>query len=86
MTSKPDENAASQLLNPNGGRQKSLTVSEIKDHPAYQHLEWKLPAITVGYCTVARNRRGGPFRLYHELHGNGPRRILVSDTALLPRR
>lgn len=54
-----------------------LTVAEIKAHPAYGHLDWKLPPTDAGHCEVARGRRGGPFKVYYEVHGRGPTRILV---------
>ncbi|RMZ84041.1 hypothetical protein DV737_g1325, partial [Chaetothyriales sp. CBS 132003] len=54
-----------------------LTTAELTAHPAYKHLDWKLPASREGYVTVAEGRRGGPFKVWYELHGKGPTRLVL---------
>ncbi|RMZ91319.1 hypothetical protein DV736_g1435, partial [Chaetothyriales sp. CBS 134916] len=53
-----------------------LTAAELVAHPAFKHLEWKLPASQEGYASVAETRRGGPFKIWYELHGRGPTRLV----------
>ena len=55
-----------------------LTAAELLEHPAYEHLQWKLPPTQSDYCTVAQGRSGGPFKLWYEVHGKGSRRMVVS--------
>lgn len=67
----------------------TLKAAELSEHPAYQNLQWKLPPTQSDYCTIAGDRSGGPFRLWYEVHGKGPRRMVVSlsqpqNSALLP--
>jgi hypothetical protein len=59
-----------------------LKAAEIMQHPAYKHLEWKLPPTEADFCTVADGRRGGPFKIWYEVHGIGPKRLVVSFVSL----
>lgn len=61
-----------------------LKAAEIVAHPAFKHVEWKLPATTSGKVDVAKGRSGGPIGLYYEIHGNGDRRVVVSVCFSLP--
>ncbi|KAA8642921.1 hypothetical protein EYZ11_009659 [Aspergillus tanneri] len=53
-----------------------LTAAEILAHPAYQAVGYNLSSTSSGTCLVARNRRGGPFNLYYEIHGTGPVKLV----------
>ncbi|EAU30337.1 conserved hypothetical protein [Aspergillus terreus NIH2624] len=53
-----------------------LTAAEVVAHPAFDSVDWSLPPTTSGTCSVAHNRRGGPFNLYYETHGTGPVKII----------
>ncbi|RMD43268.1 hypothetical protein DV735_g1865, partial [Chaetothyriales sp. CBS 134920] len=53
-----------------------LTAPELAAHPAFRHLEWKLPANKEGLARVGHGRRGGPFNIWYELHGTGPTRMV----------
>ena len=60
-----------------------LTAAELVEHPAYKNLSWKLPPAKSDYCTIAEGRRGGPFKLWYEVHGTGPKRMVVSPVLSL---
>ena len=54
-----------------------MTAEEIQAHPEFPHVHWKLKPDKKGTVGVAAGR-GGPFKISYELHGNGPRKIVVS--------
>ena len=54
-----------------------LTAAEIIAHPAFPQVIWKLEPAKKGKCPVASGR-GGPIKLAYEIHGTGPRKIVVS--------
>jgi len=54
-----------------------LTVEEIKAHPEFQHVFWNLKATKAGESFVAL-ARNGPLHISWELHGHGPRKLIVS--------
>lgn len=56
------------------GRQ--LSAEEVQRHPEFQHINWDLAPDKRERIDVASGR-GGPFKLAYELHGKGPRKILV---------
>lgn len=56
------------------GRQ--LTADQVTKHPEYPHVNWNLPSNKRERIEVARGR-GGPFKLAYEIHGKGPRKIVV---------
>lgn len=56
---------------------KQLTADEIQAYPEYPHVHWELPAEKKGRIEVA-SKRGGPFKIAYEVHGRGPRKIIVS--------
>ena len=53
-----------------------LTSAEIYKHPEYAHVAWDLPPTKEGKVAVAEDR-GGPLQLSYELHGDGPRHLVV---------
>lgn len=55
-----------------------LLAEEVIKHPAYNTINYDLPATTSGSCTVAQNRRGGPLNINYEIHGTGPVKLVVS--------
>jgi len=59
-----------------------LTAAELKQHPEYPHVIWKLEPTLKGKFEVAK-RRGGPFKLSWEVHGRGDRKIVVSNSTIV---
>lgn len=61
-----------------------LTAAEIQAHPEFPHVHWQLKPDKRERIDVAAGR-GGPFKIAYEIHGHGPRKIIVSiairDTA-----
>ena len=55
---------------------KQLSPEEIVNHPEYAHVNWDLKYEKRELIDVAKDR-GGPFKLAYELHGHGPRHIVV---------
>jgi hypothetical protein len=53
-----------------------MTAREIKKHPEYPYVIWDLPAVKEGKLAVAATR-GGPINIKYEVHGQGPRHIVV---------
>ncbi|GAQ36917.1 hypothetical protein ABZX51_000922 [Aspergillus tubingensis] len=53
-----------------------LLAEEVIKHPAYNTINYDLPATTSGSCTVAQNRRGGPLNINYEIHGTGPVKLV----------
>lgn len=53
-----------------------LTAAEIQAHPEYPHVHWDLKPDKQEKIDVAKGR-GGPFKLYYEIHGHGPKKIIV---------
>ncbi|KAL2430373.1 hypothetical protein ABEF95_005904 [Exophiala dermatitidis] len=53
-----------------------LTAKEIIAHPGFKTVEWDLPPTKQGKCEVAKGRSGGPFKLYYEVHGTGPVKLV----------
>ena len=54
-----------------------LTAAEIIAHPEYEHVNWHLKPEKKAKLAVASGR-GGPFEIAYEIHGNGPRHLVVS--------
>ncbi|EXJ59183.1 hypothetical protein A1O7_06615 [Cladophialophora yegresii CBS 114405] len=48
-----------------------LKAAEIISYPAFNTVEWELPPTKKGYTEVAKERAGGPIKLYYEIHGQG---------------
>lgn len=46
-------------------------------HPAYPTALWQLEADKEATVIVGGDRRGGPTRIYYEIHGRGPIHVLV---------
>ena len=58
------------------GELRPLSQSEILDHPEYPHVNWPLEPTSKGKVEVA-DGRGGPFKISYQLHGHGPKKIIV---------
>lgn len=54
-----------------------MTAQELPQHPEYPHIVWQLTPQSQGKVPVAKDR-GGPFHVAYEVHGNGPRHLVVS--------
>lgn len=61
---------------------KQLTAEEVLGHPEYPHVNWDLKPEKRETINVAAGR-GGPFKLAYELHGRGPRKIVVRSRGML---
>lgn len=55
---------------------RPLTAAEIAAHSEYPHVYWDLKPTKKDSIDVAKGR-GGPFKLAYEVHGHGPRKIVV---------
>lgn len=55
---------------------KYSTAEELKRHPEYPTVYWDLKPTKKGTLPVAECR-GGPFNISWEIHGEGPKKILV---------
>ncbi len=53
-----------------------LTAAELLQHPEFPNVMLKLKPTREGTVAIAAGR-GGPFNLWWEIHGEGPRRIVV---------
>jgi len=60
---------------------RPLTAVEIQSHPEYPHAYWDLKATKKDAIDVAGGR-GGPLKLAYEVHGHGPRKMVVSQIIL----
>jgi len=58
-----------------------LTAAEIQAHPEYPHVYWDLKPTKKDTIDVAAGR-GGPLKLAYEIHGHGPRKIVVCHGVL----
>lgn len=54
-----------------------LTAAQLEQHPELPHVTWPLQPTQRGKVTVAHGR-GGPFNIAYEIHGRGPKLLLVS--------
>ncbi|KAK2008212.1 glycylpeptide N-tetradecanoyltransferase [Colletotrichum eremochloae] len=54
----------------------SLSIEELQKHPAFSTTQWNLKPTSSGYINVAQSRPGGPFPMWYEIHGNGPKKIV----------
>lgn len=61
---------------------KGLKAAELTAHPAFKHLKWNLPREKEDYAEVAKGRKGGPFKLWYEIHGKGSTKIVVSGAQI----
>lgn len=66
---------------PGGGQ---MTAEQLQKHPEYPYVHWKLEPEKSGKVEVARGRRGGPFNIYYEVHGQGPIRMVVCTVLFRP--
>ena len=56
---------------------RALKASELEKHPEFPYLTWDLKPSKKAKLPVAASR-GGPLNLAYEVHGNGPRKLIVS--------
>ena len=56
----------------------SITPEEVQAHPEFPYVHWDLKPDKTEKIDVAAGR-GGPFKLNYELHGHGPKKIVVSS-------
>lgn len=56
-----------------------LLAADLLAHPAFPTNHWPLLATHTGHAPInsSSDRPGGPFSLYYELHGTGPRKLLL---------
>jgi hypothetical protein len=54
-----------------------MTVDELHQHPEYDHTIWSLKPEIKEKVAVAQDR-GGPIDIAYEVHGHGPRHMVVS--------
>jgi len=73
-----DETATTPSTAPTTGQ--PLTATQLLAHPAYPTNDWsdRIPPTATGHAPIntSSSRPGGPFSIYYELHGNGPRKII----------
>lgn len=55
---------------------RPLKVAELERHPEFPYVTWDLKPTKRGKLSIAEGR-GGPFNLSYEIHGHGPRHLLV---------
>ena len=58
-----------------------LTAAELIAHPEYKNVTWDLPPTKKGKVAVA-DGRGGPVQLAYEVHGRGPKCLVVRPLSL----
>jgi hypothetical protein len=58
------------------GAPRPMTVDELLKHPEYDHTIWDLKPERKEKLAVAKDR-GGPIDIAYEVHGHGPRHMVV---------
>lgn len=58
------------------GAPRPMTVDELLKHPEYNHTIWDLKPERKEKFAVAKDR-GGPIDVAYEVHGHGPRHMVV---------
>lgn len=53
-----------------------LTAAELIAHPEFKNVTWDLPPTKKGKAAVAEGR-GGPIQIAYEVHGRGPKCLVV---------
>ncbi|CCF41570.1 glycylpeptide N-tetradecanoyltransferase [Colletotrichum higginsianum] len=53
-----------------------LSAEEVQRHPAFSTTQWDLKPTTSGHVNVAESRPGGPFPMWYEVHGTGPKKVV----------
>ncbi|KAK5094478.1 hypothetical protein LTR70_004086 [Exophiala xenobiotica] len=73
-----DETATTPSTAPTTGQ--PLTATQLLAHPAYPTNDWsnRIPPTATGHVPIngSSSRPSGPFSIYYELHGSGPRKII----------
>lgn len=59
-----------------------LSAHQLRQHPEYPHIIWPLKPASHGKVPVAKDR-GGPCNIAYEVHGHGPRHLVVSGSIAL---
>jgi len=54
-----------------------LSAAKLQEHPEFPHVTWELIPTKKGKIAAAKDR-GGPINIAYEVHGNGPKHIVVS--------
>jgi hypothetical protein len=54
-----------------------MKAAELEAHPEFPYLTWPLEPSQKGKLPVAKGR-GGPLNISYEVHGHGPRKMIVS--------
>ena len=54
-----------------------MKAAELEAHPEFPYLTWDLKPNKKAKLAVAA-KRGGPLNIAYEVHGNGPRKMIVS--------
>lgn len=58
-----------------------LRPAEIIQHPAFENVIYDLQPTEKGFAPVAIGR-GGPFNIAYEVHGSGPKHLVVGPPFL----
>lgn len=58
-----------------------LRPAEIIQHPAFENVIYDLKPTEKGFAPVAVGR-GGPFNIAYEIHGSGPKHLVVGPPFL----
>lgn len=58
-----------------------LKAAQLQEHPEFPYLSWDLTPTQKGHVSVASGR-GGPFKVAYEVHGHGPRHLVVRRRSL----
>lgn len=53
-----------------------MKAAEVLKHPSFGHTTFELVPRLKGKVSVAKSR-GGPLDIAYEVHGNGPRHLIV---------
>ncbi|KAJ9660464.1 hypothetical protein H2198_002582 [Neophaeococcomyces mojaviensis] len=73
-----DETTITSSAAPTSTR-KHLKAKQLLSHPAFGSNEWHLPPTKSGHASIngTSQRPGGPFKIFYEIHGTGPIRLLL---------
>jgi hypothetical protein len=59
-----------------------LTAAELEAHPEFPYITWDLKPRIKAKLPVAAIR-GGPINISYEVHGDGPRKLVVSECVVI---
>lgn len=73
-----DKTAVTPSTAPTSG--SPLKAADLLKHPAFPTNDWsdRIPPTKTGYAPIntKSTRPGGPFRIYYEIHGSGPTKLV----------